>query len=194
MGELVLEIISSQTAHNSIDAVRLHDSMFRAPLPTALPYLHDSMLRAPRPTKRRDSMFLTLLLPALARAMPNLEALGWFNPMCVDDTFFQTVGNLPIQHLKLYMVAFAGPYRLETPAAPAAMPLKSLVLFPVAGRYERYEDEDEDEDKDEDKGRGGGGGRRRQYDYRRRCSAIKKNIAFCIISSAALQRRRRRRR
>ncbi len=55
----------------------------------------------------------------------------WFSPMCIDDTFFQTVANLPIQHLELYLVALRGTISLGPPVAPLVMALKLLLVFPL---------------------------------------------------------------
>ncbi|RFU79400.1 hypothetical protein TARUN_2855 [Trichoderma arundinaceum] len=86
--------------------------------------------RAEKRQKAKDR-YLTIyrnpLLIALTRAMPNLEALSWFDMACLDENFFRTVASLPIQHLKLE-ARIVAPYRLEPPLVPPAIPLRSLDL------------------------------------------------------------------
>lgn len=91
-------------------------------------------------TAQYFTIFRNPILAALAHAMPNLEALSWCDPMCLDDTFLRMVTRLPIRHLMLLRVNIAEPYRLEPPLAPPALPLESLTLSPRICGDERHRD------------------------------------------------------
>ncbi|PKS08754.1 hypothetical protein jhhlp_004807 [Lomentospora prolificans] len=66
------------------------------------------------------------LLAAMEYAMPHLEAISWYDGVCLDDEFFRVVTNLPLRHLKLSNAHVGGAYNLAPSLAPAAMRLRSL--------------------------------------------------------------------
>ncbi|KEZ39835.1 hypothetical protein SAPIO_CDS8762 [Scedosporium apiospermum] len=66
------------------------------------------------------------LLAAIEYAMPNLEAVSWYDGVCLEEDFFRIVTNLSIRHLKLSTAHIGGAYLLRPPLTPVSVPLKSL--------------------------------------------------------------------
>ncbi|KAL2192249.1 hypothetical protein P885DRAFT_48138 [Corynascus similis CBS 632.67] len=104
----------------------LHDAVFGVATSDLSPEHRDELSK-----KATDHYFATYRTPvqvAMELAMPHLEALLWYDPLCLDGAFFRTVTNLPIRHLRLAGVHIGEAYRLEPPATPLAVPLESLSL------------------------------------------------------------------
>lgn len=81
--------------------------------------------------KAADEYFATYRAPilcALELAMPHLEALLWYDPLCLDGAFFRTITKLPIRHLRLARAHVGETLRLEPPLTPLVVPLESLSL------------------------------------------------------------------
>ena len=85
--------------------------------------------------------YRTLLLGAIADAMPNLEALAWHDRFAVDATFFQAIMKPEIRYLKLCGLIMDKPYRMEPPLTPSIIPLRHLHIDNA--RVALYDDSDE---------------------------------------------------
>ncbi|KAH0499582.1 hypothetical protein TgHK011_006763 [Trichoderma gracile] len=82
----------------------------------------------------------TSLVAVLRHSMPHVEAILWYDIMCLDDTFFKAVTELPIHHLKISKAYIGDPYCLKS-LPPFAMSLKSLFLHVSACIDDVHEDD-----------------------------------------------------